>query len=143
MSEIGRFGQKSGAGFYDYDENRRPSPSPVTEALVRAYAAGSDRPQRTLDDATMLQRMTYPMINEGVKIVEEGIAARASDIDVVWVTGYGWPVYRGGPMFYADLVGLPHVVETLDRFTREIDADLAPAPMLRDLAASGRRLSSI
>ena len=115
----------------------------MTEALVRAYAAGSDRPKRTLDDATMLQRMIYPMINEGVKIVEEGIAGRASDIDVAWVTGYGWPVYRGGPMFYADLVGLPRVVETLDRFAREIDADLAPAPKLRDLAASGGRLSSI
>jgi 3-hydroxyacyl-CoA dehydrogenase len=142
MSEAGRRGQKNRAGFYDYDENRRPTPSPATEEIVRQFIADTDRPQRTLHDETMLQRMIYPMINEGAKILEERIAARASDIDVAWVTGYGWPVYRGGPMFYADLIGLGHVVETLDRFARDVSPEFAVAPLLRNIADAGGRLSA-
>ena len=105
LCEEGRRGQKTGAGFYDYDEQRNAKPSAHVEEIIRAFAASKGIAQRTISDEEILERCIYPMINEGAKILEEGKAQRASDIDVVWVYGYGWPVYRGGPMFYADTVG--------------------------------------
>ena len=100
-----RRGQKTGAGFYDYDENRNAKPSPVVEKIILDFAAKKGINRRTISDEEILERCIYPMINEGAKILEEGKAQRASDIDIVWINGYGWPVYRGGPMFYGDLIG--------------------------------------
>ena len=106
LCEEGRRGQKTGAGFYDYDEARNAKPSAHVETIIRDFAKSKGIEQRNIGDAEILERCIYPMINEGAKILEEGKAQRASDIDIVWIYGYGWPVYRGGPMFYADTVGL-------------------------------------
>ncbi len=111
LCEEGRRGQKTGSGFYDYDEARNAKPSAHVEQIIRDFAASKGVAQRKIADAEILERCTYPMINEGAKILAEGKAQRASDIDVVWIYGYGWPVYRGGPMFYADTVGLKTVLE--------------------------------
>ena len=100
LCEEGRRGQKTGAGFYDYDEARNAKPSAHVEAIIRDFAKSKGIEQRKISDAEILERCIYPMINEGAKILEEGKAQRASDIDIVWINGYGWPVYRGGPMFY-------------------------------------------
>src|ERR1044071_5076591 len=113
LCEQNRRGQKTGAGFYDYDEQRNARPSPITEKIIRDFAAKSGLPQRTISEQEILERCLFAQINEGAKILEEKIAIRPSDIDIVWINGYGWPVYRGGPMFYADTVGLAKVVERL------------------------------
>ena len=105
MCAIDRWGQKKGAGFYDYDEKRRPSPSPVVQQIIEDFAKKQGVERREISDQEIVERTLYTMVNEGAKILEEGIAQRASDIDVVWVYGYGWPVYRGGPMFWADTEG--------------------------------------
>ena len=105
LCAIDRWGQKKGAGFYDYDDKRRPSPSPVVQQIIEDFAAKQGVERREIRDQEIVERTLYTMVNEGAKILEEGIAQRASDIDVVWVYGYGWPVYRGGPMFWADSVG--------------------------------------
>src|SRR5690606_17657388 len=110
LCEMDRRGQKTGAGYYDYDENRKASPSPVTEKIIRDFMAKAGKQPREITEQEILERCVFAMINEGAKILEEGIAIRASDIDIVWINGYGWPVYRGGPMFYADTVGLQTVV---------------------------------
>ena len=106
LCAIDRWGQKKGAGFYDYDEKRRPTPSPVVQQIIEDFAKKQGVERREISDEEIVERTLYTMVNEGAKILEEGIAQRASDIDVVWVYGYGWPVYRGGPMFWADSVGL-------------------------------------
>ena len=106
LCAIDRWGQKKGAGFYDYDDKRRPSPSPVVQQIIEDFAAKQGVTRRQIDDEEIVERTLYTMVNEGAKILEEGMAQRASDIDVVWVYGYGWPVYRGGPMFWADTEGL-------------------------------------
>ena len=139
LCEAGRLGQKSGGGFYDYDAERRPTPSPVAERAVLDVSAQHGLVRRTVSDQEILERCLYSMINEGAKILSEGIAARASDIDVVWVNGYGWPVYRGGPMFYADSIGANTVLERLRAFKAAGNADLKPAPLLERLAAGGGR----
>jgi 3-hydroxyacyl-CoA dehydrogenase len=113
LCAIDRWGQKKGAGFYDYDEKRRPSPSPVVQQIIEDFAKKKGVERREISDEEILERTLYTMVNEGAKILEEGIAQRASDIDVVWVYGYGWPVYRGGPMFWADSVGLQRIVDGL------------------------------
>lgn len=142
MCEAGRRGQKVGAGYYDYDEQRRATPSPATEKIIRAYVARAGRPTRRVSDQEILDRCTYVMINEGAKILDEGIAARASDIDVVWVNGYGWPVYRGGPMYYADQIGLDRVLTALRRLTEAGVAGFDPAPLLERLVAEGGRFTN-
>ena len=106
LCAIDRWGQKKGAGFYDYDDKRRPSPSPVVQKIIEDFAAKQGVERREISDQEIVERTLYTMVNEGAKILEEGMAQRASDIDVVWVYGYGWPVYRGGPMFWADTEGL-------------------------------------
>ena len=137
LCEEGRRGQKTGAGFYDYDEARTPKPSAHVETIIRDFAASKGIEQRKIGDAEILERCIYPMINEGAKILEEGKAQRPSDIDIVWIYGYGWPVYRGGPMFYADTVGLKTVLAKLKEFQRKFGDDFKPAALLEKLAAEG------
>jgi 3-hydroxyacyl-CoA dehydrogenase len=138
LCEMDRRGQKTGAGFYDYDENRVARPSPVTEQIILDLAAKKGINRRPISDEEILQRCIYPMINEGAKILEEGKAIRASDIDVVWINGYGWPVYRGGPMFYGDTVGLPEVLRVMREFEGRNGPDFKPSALLEKLAAEGK-----
>ena len=142
LCEMDRRGQKTGAGFYDYDAQRNRNPSPIVEQMILDFAAEKGVNRRPIDDAEILERLVYPMINEGAKILAEGMAYRGSDIDIVWINGYGWPVYRGGPMFYADTVGLSHVVERLRHYQGgKAGDDFAPSQLLIDLAEKGGRLS--
>lgn len=138
LCEIDRRGQKTGAGFYDYDENRNPSPSPVVEKIIRDFAAEKGINSRSISDQEIIERCIYPMINEGAKILEEGKAQRASDIDIVWINGYGWPVYRGGPMFYGDLIGLDKVLAKMKEFQAQMGDDFKPAKLLEKLVAEGK-----
>jgi 3-hydroxyacyl-CoA dehydrogenase len=138
LCELDRRGQKTGAGYYDYDENRNAIPSPVTEGIIKAFAAKQGLNQRDISDEEILERTIFPMINEGAKILEEGKAIRASDIDIVWINGYGWPVYRGGPMHYADLVGLPKVVERLKHYEAQMGDFFKPSALLEKLASEGK-----
>jgi 3-hydroxyacyl-CoA dehydrogenase len=137
LCEEGRRGQKTGAGFYDYDEARNAKPSAKVEGIIRDFAKSKGVEQRKISDAEILERCIYPMINEGAKILEEGKAQRASDIDIVWINGYGWPVYRGGPMFYADAIGLKTVLAKLKEFEGKFGDDFKPAALLEKLAAEG------
>jgi 3-hydroxyacyl-CoA dehydrogenase len=143
LCEQNRRGQKTGAGFYDYDEQRNARPSPVTEQIVKDFAARSGRPQRQITEQEILERCLYAQINEGAKILEEKMALRPSDIDIVWINGYGWPVYRGGPMFYADTVGLAQVVARLEHYGARLGADFTISPLLRQLAAEGKRFQDM
>ena len=132
MCEAGMRGQKNGKGFYNYDAQRNRTPSPETEKIILDYAAERGINRRSIDDDEILERCLLPMVNEGAKILEEKMAQRASDIDIVWINGYGWPVYHGGPMFWADHYGLAKVVERLKHY------GITPAPLLEKLAASGQ-----
>jgi 3-hydroxyacyl-CoA dehydrogenase len=132
-----RWGQKKGAGFYDYDEKRRPSPSPVVQQVIEEFAKMEGVERREISDQEIIERTLYTMVNEGAKILEEGIAQRASDIDVVWVYGYGWPVYRGGPMFWADTEGLAKIVEGLKRQEERMKPDFSFSKLLLDKAEKG------
>jgi 3-hydroxyacyl-CoA dehydrogenase len=138
LCEMDRRGQKTGAGFYDYDDKRRAQPSLVVEKIVCDFAASKGITPRVVSEQEILERCIYPMINEGAKILEEGIAIRASDIDVVWVNGYGWPVYRGGPMFYGDSIGLDKVLAKMQDFQVRLGDDFKPAKLLVDLVAQGK-----
>jgi 3-hydroxyacyl-CoA dehydrogenase len=115
LCAAGRFGQKNGKGFYDYDEKRNGTPSAEALAIIEEFRATSNLAKREITDQEIIERTLYPMVNEGYKILEEGKAQRASDIDVVWIYGYGWPIYRGGPMFWGDLEGAAKIVEALER----------------------------
>ena len=139
LCEMDRRGQKTGAGYYDYDENRVAHPSPVTEQVIRDFVAKSGVNPRTISDEEILERCLYPMVNEGAKILEEGKAIRASDIDVVWQNGYGWPVYRGGPMFWGGQVGLPKILEKMKEFEATMGDAYKPAALLETLAADGKK----
>jgi 3-hydroxyacyl-CoA dehydrogenase len=143
LCEMDRRGQKTGAGFYDYDEKRNSSPSPVVEKIILDFAASKGINRRPISDDEILERCIYPMINEGAKILEEGIAIRASDIDIVWINGYGWPVYRGGPMFYGDTVGLDKVLATMKRLQGELGDDFKPAALLEKLVAEGKKFQDL
>jgi 3-hydroxyacyl-CoA dehydrogenase len=138
LCEMDRRGQKTGAGYYDYDEKRNARPSPVTEKIVRDFMAKAGNKPREITEQEILERCVYAMINEGAKILEEKIAIRASDIDIVWINGYGFPVYRGGPMCYADTVGLKTVVEKLKEYGPRLGSDFTMSPLLERLAAGGR-----
>jgi 3-hydroxyacyl-CoA dehydrogenase len=138
LCEMDRRGQKTGAGYYDYDENRNAKPSPITEKIITDFAAKSGVNARQVDDQEILERTIYSMINEGAKILEEGMALRASDVDTVWLNGYGWPVYSGGPMFYGDLVGLPKVLERLKAYQATMGDFFKPAALLEKLVAEGK-----
>jgi 3-hydroxyacyl-CoA dehydrogenase len=142
LCEMDRRGQKTGAGFYDYDDNRKPTPAPIVQELYAEFAARAGITQREIAAEEILERCLLPMINEGAKILDEGIAIRASDIDVVYVYGYGWPVYRGGPMHYANSLGLDKVVEKLRGYHQASGDDFwKPSQYLVDLAESGGRFS--
>ena len=111
----GRFGQKAGKGFYDYDESRQRTPSDEVQQIIADFAQKEGNTQRDISRDEIRERLLYPMVNEGAKILEEGMAQRASDIDVVWINGYGWPLYTGGPMFWADTIGLDTIVAGLEK----------------------------
>ena len=143
LCELDRRGQKTGAGYYDYDADRKASPSKLVEGLIEELAAKKGIQRRTVSDQEILQRCIYPMINEGAKILQEGIAIRASDIDIVWVNGYGWPVYRGGPMFYGDTVGLSEVLAKMREFEAAFGADFKPARMLETMAQESKRFQDL
>ena len=138
LCEQDRRGQKTSAGFYDYDAKRKATPSKVTEEIIAKVAERQGVKRRDATDQEILERTLYPMINEGAKILEEGKAIRASDIDIVWINGYGWPVYRGGPMFWADTIGLPKVLERLRAYEAEYGEDFKPSALLERLAAESK-----
>jgi 3-hydroxyacyl-CoA dehydrogenase len=140
LCELDRRGQKTNAGYYDYDENRNAKPSPVVEKILKEFVAKNGGKPRSVSDEEILERCTYPMINEGAKILEEGKAIRASDIDIVWINGYGWPVYRGGPMFYGDLVGLDKVLAKLKQYE---GANFKPAALLEKLVTEGKKFRDL
>jgi len=141
LCAIDRWGQKKGAGFYDYDEKRRPTPSPLVQKIIEDFAAKQGVERRQISDEEIVERTLYTMVSEGAKILEEGMAQRASDIDVVWVYGYGWPVYRGGPMFWADTVGLQNIVEGLKRQEERMGSDFSFSKLLLDKAAAGEKFT--
>lgn len=145
LCEQGRFGQKTGKGFYLYQEgSRTPVPDPEVEQLIIATSHRLGVARRTLDRKEITERLIFPMINEGARILEEGIAQRASDIDVIWVYGYGFPAWRGGPMFYADKIGLRYICDRLAEFVRQTgDRKHEPAPLLARLAAADQGFASL
>jgi 3-hydroxyacyl-CoA dehydrogenase len=140
ICELGRFGQKTGSGYFKYEKgDRTPIPDPEVEKIIVDVATEQGITRRHVTDEEILQRLLYPMVNEGAKILDEKIAIRASDIDVIWVYGYGWPVYRGGPMFWADQIGLRSVRDTMLAFQKATgDAFWTPAPLLARLADEGK-----
>ncbi|WP_231014332.1 3-hydroxyacyl-CoA dehydrogenase [Sulfitobacter mediterraneus] len=139
LCELDRRGQKTKAGFYDYDENRRPVPSDVTAGIIREIT-GAEPSKMSADE--IIEICIYPMINEAVKILEENKAQRPSDVDVVWLNGYGWPADKGGPMFYGDMVGAQAVLNRMETLGAE-DAAFAPAETLRKLAAEGGKFTEV
>ncbi len=141
LCEMDRRGQKTGAGFYDYDEQRNAKPSEVTRKIIGDFMAKKGVTPRKISDTEILERCTYAMINEGAKILDEGIANRASDIDIVWINGYGFPVYRGGPMFYGDTVGLATVVAKLKEYGPLMGPSFKMSPALEKLAAEGKKFA--
>jgi 3-hydroxyacyl-CoA dehydrogenase len=145
MIAANRLGQKTGAGWYRYDEgSRKPIPDPAVEAMLIEHARALGIERRPIAPAEIVERCLMGVINEGAKIIDEGVVSRPSDVDVVWLTGYGFPRYRGGPLFYADRLGAQHVLERIralrDRFGA---AYWTPAPALERLAAAGRGFYSI
>ena len=145
LCEMGRFGQKTGAGWYDYKPGKRDAiPSALVNDMIVKYRADQGITPRKVSDEEIVGRLVYALVNEGAKLLEEGIAQRASDIDMVYLTGYGFPLYRGGPMCYADTQGLFNVVQAMKRFARNPHDDASfwkPAPLLAKLAAEGKTFS--
>jgi 3-hydroxyacyl-CoA dehydrogenase len=137
LCEMGRYGQKTGAGWYRYDENRNPSPDPEVTALIEKLAKEAGIKRRTISAEEIVDRCIYALVNEGAKILEEGFALRAVDIDIIYLTGYGFPVYRGGPMWYADTVGLKKV------YDRVLEFNWTPAPLLKQLGEQGKTLADL
>jgi 3-hydroxyacyl-CoA dehydrogenase len=138
LCEMGRYGQKTGAGWYKYDENRRAIVDPEVEANVRKWAAEAGIKQHEISNEEIVDRLLYALVNEGARILEEGFALRAVDIDIIYLTGYGFPAHRGGPMWYADTVGLKKVYERIQQFHKEHGEIWAPAPLLKRLAEQGK-----
>jgi 3-hydroxyacyl-CoA dehydrogenase len=132
LCAAGRFGQKAGKGWYDYDENRQRTPSDETRKIVADFAAKAGKPQRAVPKDEIRERLLYPMINEGAKILDEGIAQRPGDVDTVWLNGYGWPAWTGGPMYWASHEGLDKIVAGLERYGLEV------SPYLRRKADAGQ-----
>jgi 3-hydroxyacyl-CoA dehydrogenase len=143
LYEAGLWGQKTGAGFSKYDDQRHPSPDPEVFRLAEEVAQEAGIHRRTVTRTEIQERCIYALVNEGARILEEGIALRAVDIDVVYLNGYGFPVWRGGPMFYADTVGLKEVAARITDFARVHGPELwEPAPLLRELAERGGRFNA-
>jgi 3-hydroxyacyl-CoA dehydrogenase len=143
ICELGRFGQKTGAGWYKYEAGSRTAiPDPVVEDIIVKASKQAGIERRQVSDQEILERCMYALINEGAKILEEGIALRASDIDIVYIYGYGFPRFRGGPMFYADLVGLDKVYESVKRFHDQHGEYWKPAALLERLAREGGKFNA-
>jgi len=145
ICEMGRFGQKTGKGWYKYNlPDRTPVPDPEVEKIIEETSRKLGIKRRPFTDQEILERCLYPMVNEGAKILEEGMAQRAVDIDVVWVNGYGWPVYRGGPMFWADQIGLKTIYDALLKYRDQTgDKFWEPAPLLKKLVESGKTFATM
>ena len=143
LYHMGRLGQKTGAGWYRYDENRKAIPDPEVTALIEQTAREAGIARREIRTEEILERCLYVMINEGARILEEGYALRASDIDTVYLAGYGFPAYRGGPMWYADTVGLDKIYRRVEQFHRQHGEQWKPAPLLKRLAESGATFASL
>jgi 3-hydroxyacyl-CoA dehydrogenase len=137
LVELNRLGQKTGLGWYRYGDDRKPLPDPEVLALIDRTAAAAGITRRPVSDEEIRERTLYALINEGARVLADGVAARAADIDVIYLTGYGFPAYRGGPMFYADQIGLGRILDRVQTFHRELGARWAPAPLLVQLANEG------
>jgi 3-hydroxyacyl-CoA dehydrogenase len=136
---MGRFGQKTGAGWYRYEKgDRTPIPDPEIDVLIKQVSEELGIERRTITDGEIRERCLYALVNEGAKILDEGLALRAGDIDVVWIYGYGFPAHKGGPMFHADQVGLRTVHDALCRLADVHGDMLKPAPLLESLAKQGK-----
>jgi 3-hydroxyacyl-CoA dehydrogenase len=138
LCELGRFGQKTGGGWYKYDDQRRASPDPAVDELVRKWVREAGIVQRQISAEEITDRCIYALVDEGARILEEGYALRASDIDIIYLNGYGFPAHRGGPMWYADTVGLKKVFERVSEFHRQHGETWRPAPLLKRLAEQGK-----
>jgi len=138
LCEMGRYGQKTLRGWYLYDENRRPTPDPEVTEFVRQWSAEAGIPKRQISSAEIVDRCIYALVNEGARILKEGYALRAVDIDIIYINGYGFPAHRGGPMWYADTVGLQKVYERVCEFNQQLGELWAPAPLLKSLAQAGK-----
>ncbi|MES2349281.1 MAG: 3-hydroxyacyl-CoA dehydrogenase family protein, partial [Pseudomonadota bacterium] len=144
LCEMGRFGQKTGAGWYDYKAgDRKAYPNEQVNAMIVQHSADIGVERRKISDQEIIERLVYSMVNEAARILEEGIALRASDIDMVYLTGYGFPLFRGGPMFYADTVGLPNVLAAINKYARGHHGEAwKPAPLLVKLVEEGKGFNS-
>jgi 3-hydroxyacyl-CoA dehydrogenase len=144
IAEAGRFGQKTGKGWYRYEPgSRKAIPDPEVEKIISQYKKENSLKSREISDDEIVERLIYALVNEGAKILEEGIALRASDIDMVYLTGYGFPPYRGGPMFYADTVGLEKVLDSIQAFQKGYQGAVwKPAPLLVKLAQAGGKFNA-
>jgi 3-hydroxyacyl-CoA dehydrogenase len=141
LCALGRFGQKTGAGWYKYDEQRRPASDPEVARLIAGWVTEAGIPQRQIGAEEIVDRCVYALVNEGARILEEGFALRAVDIDIIYLNGYGFPAYRGGPMWYADTVGLKKVYERIREFEKQHGEIWATAPLLKQLAEQGRKFA--
>jgi 3-hydroxyacyl-CoA dehydrogenase len=145
LCELGRFGQKTGAGWYDYVPGKRDAiPSEVVAKMIDEHRKSLGITPRKISDEEIVQRLVYALVNEGAHILEDGIASKSGDIDMVYLTGYGFPLWRGGPMHYAGEVGLFNVVQAMGRFAQNPNDDAKfwqPAPLLAKLAAEGKQFS--
>jgi 3-hydroxyacyl-CoA dehydrogenase len=141
LCEMGRYGQKTGAGWYKYDENRRAIPDPEVARLVSQWAAEAGIKQHAISKEEIVDRCIYALVNEGARILEEGYALRAVDIDIIYLNGYGFPAYRGGPMWYADTVGLKKVYDRVSEFHKQHGYWWEPAPLLKKLAEEGKKFA--
>jgi 3-hydroxyacyl-CoA dehydrogenase len=144
LCELGRYGQKTGTGWYDYTAGDRTAhPSAAVDAMIVKHSADIGVARRKIEDKEIVERLIYSLVNEGAHILEEGIAAKASDIDTVYLAGYGFPVWRGGPMFYADTVGLSNVIAAMNRYAKGYQGDAwKPAPLLKQLADAGQSFNT-
>jgi 3-hydroxyacyl-CoA dehydrogenase len=138
LCELGRYGQKTGAGWYKYDDQRRATPDPLVTELIRKWVDEAGIVQRQISAGEITDRCLYALVNEGARILEEGFALRASDIDIIYLNGYGFPAHRGGPMWYADTVGLKQVCDRVSEFHRQHSEIWRPAPLLKRLADQGK-----